>query len=473
MCGIIGVITKSGSVIDDGITLLSAENNRGEQACGAAAFDGKTIRRYCGEGLVREVFGKRDKKRWSKLVGSSLIMHTLYSTNDPLPGETVQPKTQHPLFFKFRGRRGVVVHNGNLNRLDTLRKRAIQNGYKFNSLTSDSEVIAAMLSTSKKDNFIEALEAIAKELEDHGSFSLALLFNGKLVGVRCGIRPLCIGKKYGKNGEPNSYIIASESCVFPTLDATRFLREVEPGELVVIGPEGQEKSIKWGTREKPGFCVCEFLYFAKPSSAFFGVTVSEFRIMAGRKSAEKHPVIADVIVPVPESGRRYSDGFSEISGIPTKDALEKNHYGPKNRTFMEERGTNRSENMRARLQAIPGALRGLRACATEDTLFRGSVLSKVVKMCREEGGAREFHGRICSPRACFRCHLGADIRTSNELLASTKTTSQINEQNIHADSLEYLTLTEFREALQEANLDPADFCLGCFTGKYPVLPPQK
>ena len=206
MCGTLGIISKSGNVIDDGITLLSAENNRGEQACGAAVFDGRTIRRHCGVGLVKEVFGDRDKKRWSKLTGSALIMHTLYSTIDPLPGENVQPKTKHPLFGKFGGRRFVYVHNGNLNALDGLRDRAIKRGYKFQSATSDSEVIGAMLSTSEKKYFLEALVDVCQELESHGSFSLVILFNGKLIGVRCGIRPLCIGKKNGKNGDNTGYI---------------------------------------------------------------------------------------------------------------------------------------------------------------------------------------------------------------------------------------------------------------------------
>ena len=472
MCGIIGIISMTGNVIDDGITLLGTENNRGEQACGAAVSDGRIIRRYCGEGLVREVFGKRDKKRWSKLVGSALIMHTLYSTIDPLPGEVIQPKTQHPLFGKFCGKRFAYVHNGNLIRLDEIRKSVSRCGYKFQSATSDSEVIGGMLSISGKKDFIEALIEVAKELESHGSFSLVVLYDGKLIGVRCGIRPLCIGKKHGKNGDSNSYILASESCVFSTLEAARMIREVEYGELVVLGPDGQERSVKWGSRKNPGFCVCEFLYFAKPSSTFFGVTVSEFRVRAGQMSARKHPVKADVIVPIPESGRRYSDGFSKESGIPTKDALEKNHYGPKNRTFMEERGTDRAAKMRMRLQAIPGALKGLSACETEDTLIRGSVLPQVVKMSREFGLAREVHARICSPRMCFRCHLGTDTRTSEELVASHMTTEEINEHVVHADSLEYLTLEEFKEVLIELGLNPDDFCLGCFTGTYPVDPPK-
>ena len=479
MCGITGIISRDGNVIDDGITILSAENNRGEQACGAAVSDGKIIRRHCGVGLVKEVFGDRDKKRWSKLKGPVLVMHTLYSTIDPLPGQTKQPKTKHPLFGNHYGKRFVVVHNGNLIRLKELRKRAIRAGYKFQSLVSDSEVFCALLSTSKKKDFLEALVEVCQELESHGSFSLVIMYDGKLIGVRCGIRPLCIGKKHGKDGRPNSYIFASESCVFATLEATELKGQVEHGELVVLGPDGQELSIKWGTRKRPYLCSCCPLYFMKPSSILpGGVTVSRFRFACGRMAARKHPVIsrqgrkktkkADAIVPVPDSGRRYADGFAAESGTPTSDALEKNHYGSKNRSYMEERGTDRSAKQRMRIQAIPGEMKGLVVCLTEDTLIRGSVLPPVVKMSREYGGAREVHVRICSPRVRFKCRLGNDIRTSQELVAAKMTTEEINKRVAHADSLEYLTVEEFRRVFVEVGLDPDDFCMGCFTGKYPV-----
>ena len=161
-----------------------------------------------------------------------------------------------------------------------------------------------------------------------------------------------------------------------------------------------------------------------------------------------------------------------LLGKRIKEAFEKNHYGPKNRTFMEERGTDRAAKMRMKLQAIPRSLEGLSACATEDTLIRGSVLPQVVKMAREFGSAREFHARICSPRMCFRCHQGTDTRTSNELVAAQMTTKEINDQKVHADSLEYLTVDEFKQVLIELGLNPEDFCLGCFTGDYPVAPPE-
>lgn len=473
MCGVIGIIRKSGNAILDGKNLLSAENNRGEQGAGAAVSDGKHIRRYCGEGLVKEVFGPRDEAKWSKLVGSCLVMHTLYSTIDPLPGRKNQPKAKHPMFGKFHGKRFALVHNGNLNWLDGFRKQASADGYKFQLATSDTEVVVAMLTCSGKKDFLEALVDVCQKLESHGSFSLIILYGEKLIGVRCGIRPLCIGKKHGKDGECNSYIFASESCVFATLDATKLLREVEHGELVVLGPDGQERSIKWGKRIRHGFCSCEWLYFSKPSTVLSGVTVARFRAKCGEVSARNYPVKADKVAPVPDSGRHYSDGWAAKAKIPTIEAFEKNHYGDKIRTFMEARETNRAARMRRRLQAIPGELKGLSAVLTEDTLIRASVLPTVVKMAREYGLAREVHVRICSPRICYRCHLGADIRTSTELAANGRTDKQINEEIVHADSLKYLTVEEFKQVFVELGLDPDDYCMGCFTGVYPINPPDK
>ena len=488
MCGIAGIVSRGGNnVIDDGITILTAQNNRGEQGCGAAAYDGRIIRRHCGVGQVKEVFGDRDKKQWSKLVGSVVVMHALYSTIDPEKGKKNQPKAKHPMIGKFWGESFALVHNGNVIRLKKLRKQAAAAGYKFQSKTSDSEVFVAMLSTSSKKDFLEALIEVCQTLESHGSFSLVIMFAGKLYGVRCGIRPLCIGKKHGKNGDPNSYIFASESCVFATLDATEMKRQVEHGELVVLGADGIENSVKWGTRPRPCLCSCCMLYFMKPSSVFSGadisktVTVSRFRFECGRMSALKHPVVTrqgrkkktkpDGVVPVPDSGRRYADGFAAQSRSKTMDVLEKNHYDSKSRSYMEDRDVRSGDHaarQRRKLQAIPGEMNGLVVCLTEDTLIRASVSPPVVKMSREYGGAREVHLRICSPRVCRKCRLGNDIRKCGELPAARMTTQEINKRLVHADSLAFLTVPEFRRVFVKLGLDPDDFCMGCFTGKYPT-----
>jgi amidophosphoribosyltransferase len=427
---------------------------------------------YYGKGKVSEVFGERDKRRWSKLRGSACLMHVLYSTVGKKKSEK-QPKTKQPILFSFHGKRGAISHNGNLVRLNGLRARARRAGYKFRSKTSDTEVIAAMLSTSEKKDFLGALVEVLKEIEDKGAFSLGILFGEKIIGVRCGIRPLCIGKRIGRNGEGDSYMLASEDCVFPALSATRNLREVEPGELVVLGSNGIEESIKWGTREYPGFCVGEFIYFARPASTFMGVNVSEFRFECGRIMARNHPVEADRTVPVPNSGRHYSDGFSFESHIPIREAIEKVHYDTSSRTFMEERGVDRGASQRKKLQAITAAMRGKQICLTEDSVYRASVGPKIVKMCREHGGALRVHMRIGSPPVRHICHLGFDTATHRELPASHMTVAQIRHKVIHSDSLEYLSVEELKQVLRELGLSPDDFCLGCFTGKYPVEPPAE
>lgn len=469
MCGLVGIVSAEGNVIEDGIVLLNGENNRGEQACGAAVFDGKKIRYYRGEGLVAEVFGQKNRRRWSKLKGSSCIMQTLYSTIGR-GGEEKQPKMFQPIPFTFRGRRGAVGHNGNLVRLDNLRKQARKAGYKFNSDVSDTEVIAALLSTSKKKDFFEALVEVLKKIEGKGAFSLVILHKDKIYGIRDqnGIRPLCIGKK---NGSSDSYILASETSVFPALKSARFIREVEPGEIVTLGEDGIEKSFKWTDKTSSKFCVAELIYFANPAACFFGKSVYSFRAKAGEIMAKNHPVKADVVVPVPNSGRGYSDGFSSQSGIPSREGLIKSNYSL--RTFMTSRENDRTKKQRAKLQAVPDVMAGKSVCEIEDSLFRGSVAKPVVSLSRIHGKAREVHLRVCSPPVRHRCHLGLDTSTTRELIAAHMTVEQIRDKFVHSDSLVYLSIEKLKQVLTELGLSPDDFCLGCFTGEYPVEPPKE
>lgn len=474
MCGILGIVSKGRDVIYDARVLLNAENNRGEQACGAAVFDGETTRYYYGEGKVAEVFGRRDQAKWSKLKGSACAAHCLYSTIGGKAGKK-QPRTQQPVLFTYGGRKGVVSHNGNLVRLADLRKEARRAGYKFKSRTSDTEVIAALLSISGKNNFLDALIDVLKKIEGKGAFSLVILYQNKLYGVRDqnSIRPICIIKKHGEGSDSDSYIFASESSVFPNLSATRFVRDVDIGELVVMGADGIERSIKWTEKTKPAFCICELIYSMNPASRHCGVSAYAFRVKAGEISARNHPVKADVVVPVPESGRGYSGGFSSVSKIPIDEGFIKSRYplDGSNRTFMKGREADRSKQQP--LQAIPDVMEGKDVCLTEDSIFRASVAPKAVKMAREHGNARAIHLRVCSPPVKYRCHLGMDTPTSQELVASHMTVAEIRDKTIHPDSLEYLSVEELKQVLRELGLSPDDFCLGCFTGEYPVDPPEE
>lgn len=467
MCGIIGVVSKQGDVINDAIDLLNAENNRGEQACGAAAFDGKRLRYYRGKGLVDKVFDDENYEKWAKLAGSACIAHTLYSTIGK-GGEKKQPQMFQPLVFNFHGRRGALAHNGNLVGLDNLRHQAKRAGYKFKSETSDTEVIAALLSTSKKKDFLEALVEVLKKIDGKGAFSLVIIFGNKVIGVRDGngVRPLCFGKR---NGDSDSYILASEDSVFPALKSARFIREIAPGELIVLGGDGVEKSFKWAAKTSSKACVCELIYFSGPASTCFGRSVYSFRAKAGEIVAREHPVKADIIVPVPNSGNDYSDGFSSVSGIPTRRGIVKSKYA--RRTFMQTRDIDRGKSQRRALRVLPDVLGGKDVCLTEDSLFRGNVGRAVVSLVRIHGKAREVHLRICSPPVRHCCHLGLDTSTEEELLATHMSVDEIRDNVIHSDSLEYLSLDGLREALRSIGLNPDDFCLGCFTGEYPVEPP--
>jgi amidophosphoribosyltransferase len=475
MCGVLGIISRGRDVIGDAIILLNAENNRGEQACGAAVFDGKTINYLYGDGKVSEVFGSRDQEEWSKLVGSACVMHCLYSTVGS-GDEKEQPKTRQPVPFIFRGQPGAISHNGNLvkERIDGLKEQARQAGYTFISENSDTEVIAALLSTSEKEDFFEALVDVLKKIEGKGSFSLVILYGNKLYGVRDQnwIRPLCIIKKHGEGTDSDSYILASESSVFPNLEATRFVRDVGIGELVVLGADGIERSEKWTEKTKKAYCICELIYSMNPASRHCGVSAYAFRVMAGEISAKYHPVNADMVSPIPESGRGYDRGFSSVSGIANGDGFVKNRYSiGGSRTFMKGREVDRGKQQP--LQANPDVMREKNMVLLEDSLFRASVAPKAVKMAREHGLARAVHLRICSPPVRHCCHLGIDTHKKQELIASHMTPSQICSEVIHADSLEYLSIEELRLVPTALGLNPDDFCWGCFTGEYPVPPPDE
>jgi amidophosphoribosyltransferase len=302
------------------------------------------------------------------------------------------------------------------------------------------------------------------------------LFKDKLYGARDQnqIRPLCIAKKDGKNGDSDSYFFVSQSSAIPSLEATRWIREVQMGEVVVLGADGIDKSVRWTERTKSAFCICEPIYSLNPNDTFFGVSAYAFRVKAGEVAARKNRVRADCAVPVPESGRGYIDGFCSESGIPSRDGLIKSRYSlDGGRTFMEDRNVDRGKIQKRKLQANPDVMRGRVVLLVEDSIFRGSVAPASVKMSREHGGAREVHMVVCSPPVCFPCHLGLDTGTSEELVASHMSLSEIRDQKIHSDSLVYLSVAELKQVLKELGLNPDDFCFGCFTGKYPVPPPKR
>jgi len=296
-CGVFGIVSNE-TVAQKIIFGLYDLQHRGEQGAGIAVSDGKHLQEYKRAGLVTEVFSEKSRgKIFKKCVGNFGIGHTLYSTIGKT-GKEKQPKTFQPLLGNFHGETFAVSHNGNLIELEGLKKEAEEKGYKFRSKTSDTEVIVASLSTSPEKDFLGALRKVLPKLK--GAFALTILFKDKVIGVRDrhGIRPLCLGQ------EESSFILASESCAFYTLGAN-FIREVEPGEIIVLNKNGIEENFIWADNPQLKICMFEYVYFARPDSRIAGRSVYSYRKNAAEILAQECPVDADIVMPGPESGKIY------------------------------------------------------------------------------------------------------------------------------------------------------------------------
>lgn len=463
MCGIFGIANKNGKKRKDvflqiilGIYDL---NHRGPQGCGIAIFDGKDINYYRDEGFVAQTFSEKRRKVLSKKMrGNFGIGHTLYSTVGRR-GQKKQTRTFQPLLAKFHGETFALAHNGNIYDLSELRQKAKRAGYKFKSEVSDTEVIVALLATSKKTDFIEALKEVLPMLK--GAFALVILYRDKVIGVRdkCGIRPLCVG--YNED----SFILASETCAFYTLGA-KPIRQIQPGEVVVLGEKGIEKSFKWTTNTCCKFCIFELVYFARPDSRFQNPVYS-YRDNAGVILAKESPVEVDIVVPVPESGRIYDDAYATALGLSVREGLFRNRHIV-DKTFLTTRETNRRELQRRKMHPLKRVIFDKKLCLIEDSLVRGSVCPETVSMCRE-AGATEVHVRIFSSPIRYPCYYGIDMATRKELVAANYTVEQIRDL-VGADSLAYISLEGM---IRATGLPKEQLCLGCFTGEYPVEPPKE
>jgi len=463
MCGIFGIANKNGKkrkdVLSQIILGIYDMNHRGPQGCGIAVFDGKDINYYRDEGFVAQVFSEKMRRSLSRqMKGGSGIGHTLYSTVGRR-GQRKQAKTFQPLVAEFHGEPFALAHNGNIYDLSRLRQKARRAGYRFKSNVSDTEVIVALLATSKQTDFMEALKEVLPQLK--GAFALVILYKDKVIGVRdrCGIRPLCVGHN------EDSFILASETCAFYTLGA-KPIRQIQPGEVIVLSERGIERSFKWTCDTCCKFCIFELIYFARPDSRFTNPVYS-YRDNAGMILAEEAPVDVDIVVPVPESGRIYDDAFASAQGLAVKEGLFRNRHVV-DKTFLTTRETNRRELQRRKMHPLKVVIFGKKVCLVEDSFVRGSVCPETVAMVRE-AGATEVHVRIFSSPIRFPCYYGIDMATKKELAAANLTMSEIRDL-AGADSLEYLSL----DGMIKATGLPRDkLCLGCFTGEYPVEPPRE
>ena len=426
---------------------LLALQHRGQESCGIAVTDDGVIDYHKNMGLVTEVF---NNSILDSLPGQMGISHVRYST----AGGSVLENAQ-PLVMRYVKGTLAVAHNGNLTNAVEIRRELEQTGAIFQT-TIDSEVICYVIARERlKCHSVE--EAVAAAMQKiKGAYSLLVMSPRKLIAARDphGFRPLCIGK-YN-----NSYVFASESAALDACGA-EFVRDVEPGEIVVADGDGI-RSIKpdFGKKKK-SLCIFEYIYFARSDSFIDGVSVYESRKQAGRILAREFPVEADMVIGVPESGIDAAIGYSEESGIPYEKAIVKNGYI--GRTFIKPTQSDRMKSVRIKLNPIADMVRGKRVVMIDDSIVRGTTIDRIVTMLRE-AGAKEVHMRISSPPFMWPCYYGTDIPSRGELIACNHTIEEITKLS-GADSLGYLPVECLSEMLNYKNVD---FCDGCFTGKYPA-----
>ncbi|MFH0840102.1 MAG: amidophosphoribosyltransferase [Candidatus Omnitrophota bacterium] len=450
MCGIFGI---AGHKEAARLTYLGlyALQHRGEESAGIFSYDGKKVRHHKGMGLVGEVF---DEKKIRSLRGSLAVGHVRYSTTGSSHVSNIQP-------FLANHMRGhiAIAHNGNLTNVLNLKRTMEEKGSIFQT-SMDSEIIAHLLARANKKDHKENIVWALSHLE--GAYSLILMMNDVLVGARdpYGWRPLCLGKVDG------AYVLASETCALDLIRA-KYVREVEPGEILFITKDGLE-SIKPFPKKKTAMCIFEYVYFARPDSNIFGKNVYLTRRQLGANLARECPAgkRCDLIMPIPDSGNHAALGFAEVAKIPYGVGIIRNHYI--GRTFIQPSQHLRDFSVKVKLNPIKDVLKDKRVTVVEDSIVRGTTSRGRVKALRE-AGAKEIHMRISSPPIKFPCYYGIDFPTKKELIASNRSVKEIG-KFIGVDSLGYISL----EGMLNAMLLPKDsFCTACFTGDYPLKPPAK
>ena len=465
MCGILGISCSNCRRENQQVfhKLMACGNDighRGEQAWGILTSNGNTMPCHSQEGRFGEgVTEEMADALAQEMQGDKGLAQVLYSTIGR-GGQKKQPKSMQPRVANFHGKPFGLSYNGNVYDLSLLRKKAQEAGWKFESEVSDTEVIVALISTSEKADFVEALKEILPQLT--GAFALVMLYDGKIIGARDrhGFRPLCIGCN------EDGFIVSSESCAFYPVGA-KHIRSVRPGEIVVIGDKNVERCVEWTDDADCRICIFEFVYFARPDSILCnGRSAYHYRNKAGVILAEESPVEADLIIPVPSGGDIFAESYASELGIPLKQGLFKNRFGT--RTFMLPRGTDRRSAQRAKSHPLGEVMWGKRICLIEDSLVRNNVCPEIVAMCFE-AGATQVHVRIGAAPIIGPCYYGIDMHTKAELAAANLSIEQIREQ-VGADSLAYLS---FDGMIGATGLTKENLCLACFDGNYPVPPPTE
>ena len=450
-CGVIGIYGHPEAA---NLTYLGlyALQHRGQESCGIVASDGNRLRAHKRMGLVSDVF--KDNKIFDQLPGNSAIGHVRYSTAG---GNDV--KNCQPIMVDYHRGSIAVAHNGNLVNAQEQRNRLERAGSIFSTI-ADTEVIIHLLARAQCDSLSERVAEALREVK--GAYSLVFLTETRMVAVRDpnGFRPLVLGKLDG------AYVVASETCALDLIEA-EYIREVEPGELIVIGKDGLESCFPF-EKVEPTPCIFEHVYFARPDSTVFGRQVYAVRKEFGRELAREHAVDADIVIPIPDSGVPAALGYAEESGIPFELGLIRNHYV--GRTFIEPQQSIRHFGVKIKLNPIREIIAGKRVVVVDDSIVRGTTARKIIKMVRD-AGAKEVHVRISSPPTSYPCFYGINTPNRKELISSSHTIEEINKY-ITSDSLGYLTIEGTRKAAGIKTGQCRNFCDACFSGEYPIKFPK-
>jgi len=448
-CGVFGVFghTDAAALCALG---LHALQHRGQEAAGIVTYDGEQFHAHRGMGHVGENFSSKDVI--DKLKGQSAIGHVRYATTGEVAMRNVQP-----LFADFEFGGLAICHNGNLTNSYKLRQQLVRRGSLFQS-TSDTEVIVHLIATSLKltveDRMIDALRQV------EGAYSLAALSQEGLIAVRdpLGVRPLVLGKL----GE--AWIVSSETCGLDIIGA-QFVRDIEPGELVVAGPHGL-RSTRPFDRARKRLCIFEYIYFSRPDSIVDGISVYETRKRIGAELARESHVSADVVIPVPDSGVPAALGYATQCKLPFELGITRNHYV--GRTFIEPTDQIRHLGVKLKHNANRAHIEGKRVILVDDSIVRGTTSTKIVAMVRQ-AGAREVHMRISSPPTTHSCFYGIATPERNQLLASRMSIQEMGKY-IGADTLAFLSIDGLYRAVGEKqrNKTAPQYCDACFTGEYPI-----
>ena len=442
-CGVLGIYGVDGAS-RHAFVALGAIQHRGQQACGIAVYGpDRRLRIRKGAGLVKDVF---PDDSLSQLPGDTCIGHVRYPTTAVGGRENIQP-----FCISCKAGRFAYAHNGNIVNADIVKSRLEEQGHMFQS-TSDSELFAHLIGIrANTDDWPGSIISAANQLD--GAFSTVILADGVLYACRdkYGFRPLSIGRLEG------GYVVASETCALNALGA-EYLRDVEPGELVSIGPDGL-KSYRHSHLSGRYMCAMEYIYFARPDSDIEGCNVHEFRKRTGRLLFEEHPVPADIVVGVPDSSLSAAMGYSEASRIPLERGLLKNIYVA--RTFIQPSQSMRDLGVRMKMSPIRSVVEGKSIALIDDSIVRGTTSRQIVRLLRD-AGAKEVHMLIASPKYAWPCFYGIDTGTSEQLIGACHNVEEICEF-IGADSLHYLSAQALLKASCRTSL-----CTACFTGNYPT-----